>query len=1030
MKRVREWLEETHSDAFELVRHFLARFFDSEMVAGTGEWQKVAIGAFAALVSLGIVGINVYWHRYALLQSPGIGTPALYHAAVREDLLAFIGLIMGITALLTLVQWDSLFPSLRDCLALAGFPVSPRQIFFAKFSALVLLFTAFAFALNAPLSGLFATAISGTWQENPSAFVLKFATLASTIGACTFVFFTLLAFQGLLLNIVPGRYFLRVSLVLQAALFIAVVSALPLLGRQPQNVIWWPPLWFLHLWESIVTGPRPLAWPALLASAVSPVAAIVFYLLSYHRYRRLVLEAPPSQAGGRFAGLGARMLEAWVRDPREQAAFAFIWKTLARSRSHRLILLACTGTALGWVIKGAVDSPPVSLHDEGMYGLVAVFIPFGLSVLTLLALRYLFALPVSLPANWMFQAADAEGRDAWLRAVERFVITCGIAPFYLISLPATIAILGPMRAAAVTALGGLVALLCFERLFRTWRKLPFTCSYLPGKQPVWLHLLRCSLAVIYLVAIPRLLLSSSGDMAAFLALGTLFAGIWLRWRSIRRREWAECTLLYEEAHDPDLFALSLHPMEDDASVTTVPQRASEMFSAGMVASRGILPEAWEEELDAERSNPGALFHSFLEDVRYGCRLVQRNSLLSLVVVLTLMVGIGINASVFTVVNGMMLRPHVSGNPETFLRIIPESRLNSVPRQLSYHEYLALRDHNRSLRQLAAFSYFPAMIGDDDPGGNPGIAVSCNFFLVEGLARPLLGRLLDASDCEAPGQAPAAVINERTWRTRFAADPNVAGRSVRLNNRPVTIVGVVPDLTTGWFTPPSIWIPYTSQPYMDSTRNGFTDENLLWLSLCGRLAPGFSRSQARAEFDILERQEDRQHTGRSTAVVTTDGSWLEQFEVNASGRDLMLLTFFLGSFALVLLIACANVATLLLSRAASRRKEIAVRLSLGAPRIRLVRMLITESLILASIAGAASVYIVRHIPHPLFRYLAPRSPEFPMNPDWLIFTYLAAVVLRHFLRTRARRRVRECRSRLLDQRAGRLARRQSRPRLAG
>src|SRR4029077_16373628 len=117
--------------------------------------------------------------------------------------------------------------------------------------------------------------------------------------------------------------------------------------------------------------------------------------------------------------------------------------------------------------------------------------------------------------------------------------------------------------------------------------------------------------------------------------------------------------------------------------------------------------------------------------------------------------------VFTVVNGMMLRPHVSGNPETFLRIVPESRLSSVPRQLSYREYLALRDHNRSLRQLAAFSYFPSMIGDDDPGGNPGIAVSCNFFLVEGLDRPLLGRLLDASDCESPGQAPVAIINEKT-----------------------------------------------------------------------------------------------------------------------------------------------------------------------------------------------------------------------------------------------------------------------------
>ncbi len=992
MKRLRVWLEETHGDTFELVRHFLARFFDSEMVATTGEWQKVAIGVFAAVVSLGIMGINTYWQRYALLQVPAISTPALYQAAVREDLLMFLGLAMAITALVTLVQWDSLFPSLRDCLALAGFPVSARQIFFAKFSALVLLFAAFALALNAPISGLFSTAIGGPWQENPSGLAIKLATLASTVGACTFVFFTLLAFQGLLLNIVPGRYFLRVSLTMQAALFIATVGSLPLLGRQPTTAAWWPPVWFLHLWESIVVGPASVSRPALLALAVPPVLAVVFYLISYHRYRRLLLEAPPSHAGGRFSGLGARVLEAWIHEPREQAAFAFIWKTLARSRSHRLILLACGGIALGWVIKGALDSPPVSLHDEGMYGLVAAFVPLGLSILTILALRYLFSLPVALPANWMFQTADAEGRAAWLAAVERFVITCGIAPFYVISFPATVVILGPLRAIAITALGAVFALLSFERLFRQWRKLPFTCSYLPGKKPVWLLMLRGSLAMIYLAAVPQLLLSASGDMAGFLALFTLLAGIWWRWRSVREREWAECSLLYVETHDPDLFALGLRPMEQDAAVTSTQQHAPEMFSAGLVASRGFLPEAWEEELDADRRNPGALFHTFLEDVRYGSRLIRRNPLLSLVVVLTLTVGIGINASVFTVVNGMMLRPHVSGDPATFVRIVPESRVQGVPRPLSYHEYLALRDHTRSLRQLAAFSYFPAMIGDDDPGGNPGIAVSCNFFLVEGLARPMLGRLLDASDCEAPGQAPAAVISAKTWHTRFASDPQIVGRSIRLDNRPVTVVGVVPDLTTGWFNPPSIWIPYTAQPYLDSTRNAFVDENVLWLWLAGRLAPGYSRSQVAAEFNILEHQEDREHPGRSTAVVTTDGSWLEEFELNMTGRQLMLFAFFLGSFVLVLLIACANVATLLLSRAASRRKEIAVRLSLGAPRIRLVRMLITESLILASIAGAASVYIVRHVPRPLFRYLAPRSPEFPMTPDWLIFAYLAAVVL--------------------------------------
>jgi predicted permease len=991
MTRLREWFGETHSDTFELVRHFLARFFDSELGATNADWQRVAIGMFAALVSLGLCVFQVYYHRFALLQVPDISTPALYQEAVRGDLLKLLAMVMGITALLTLVQWHSLFPTLRDCLALAGFPVSARQIFLAKFTALLLLFTAFSLSLNAPASGLFGTVISGGWQLNPSNAVLKLATLAATLGGCAFVFFTLLALQGLLLNIVPTRSFLRVSLIVQAVLFIAVMGAFPLLGRQPEAAWWWPPNWFRQLWESMVTGPASLARPGLLAVSAPPLAAVLFYLLSYHRYRRLLLETPPARSGGRFSGAGSRLLESWIPDPREQAAFSFMWKTLARSHTHRLILLAYCGIAIGWVVKGALDSPPVTLRDEGMYGLMSAFVPLGLATLTILALRYLFTLPVTLRANWMFQTADAEGRAAWLGAVQRFVIGFGIVPVYLASLPATIVILGPLRALALTALGVLVSLLVFERLFREWRKLPFTCSYLPGKKPVWLLLFRWSAGMVYLAAVPPMILSASGDPASFLALCTLLAGIWWRWRSIRRREWDESTLIYEESHDDDLFALRLRPLEEDAVVSSQ-ARAPEIFSSGLVASRGFLPAAWEEELDEDRSHPGALLRTFLEDLRYGCRLIRRSPLLSLVVVLTLTVGIGINASVFTVVNAMMLRTHVSRDPDTFVRIVPESRLQSTPIRLSTREYLNLRDRTRSVRQLAGFSYFMAMIGDDDPGANPGIAVSCNFFQVEGLDRPILGRLIGGSDCDSPGQVPPAVINEKTWHTRFASDPHIIGRAFRLNNRPFTVAGVVRDTTTGWLTPPSVWIPYTAQPYMDATRNALLDEKVLWLSLCGRLAPGFSRSQARAEFEILEHQEDRLHPGRSTAVVSLDGSWLDEFELNLSARELMLMSFFIGAFLLVLLIACANVATLLLSRAATRRKEIAVRLSLGAPRIRLVRMLITESLLLAAIAGSLSIYLVRHIPRPLFRYLAPRSPEFPMQPDWLIFAWLAFVVV--------------------------------------
>jgi predicted permease len=898
---------------------------------------------------------------------------------------------MAITALLTLLQWQSLFPSLRDYMALTGFPVSARQVFLAKFGALVLLFAAFVLSLTGPLAGFFGVVIRGQWQENPSGPIVAAATFAALAAASTFVFFTLLGVQGVLLNLVPGRWFLRVSLFVQAALFIATVGALPLFGRQPQSAAWWPPVWFLRLWEAIVTG-RAAARPALLATVLPAMLAVLSYLLSYHRYRKLLLEAPPARAGGHWSGLGSRLLELWISNPREQAAFAFTWKTLARSRIHRLLLLAYAGLALGWVIKAALDAPPVSLHDEGMYGLMAVASPLGLAALMILALRYLFALPVALQANWMFQTADQEGRAAWLAAVQRFVIVCGIAPVYLASLPASIAILGWLRALAVTALGSLVALLCFERLFRDWCKLPFTCSYLPGKQVVALILFRYSLGMIYFAAIPPLLLTASGELASFLALFTGLVLFWRRWRAKRLAQWTENALLWEEAPEADLQALHLYPAEQDVSLTSTPQRAPEMFSAGLVASRGLLPQAWEEEIAEDRRDPSVLLATFWEDVRYGCRVIRRNPLLSLVVVLTLTIGIGINASVFTVVNGMMLRPHVYKDPDSFVRVVPESRLQGRPRQVSYQEYMRLRDHTRTLRQLAAFSYFPAAIGDDDPGGSVGIAVSCNFFRVDGLDRAIVGRLIDGGDCGAPGQVPVAVIGEKVWHQRFASDPHIVGRIARVNNRPVTIVGVAPDLTTSWLTPPNIWLPYTAQPYLDSSRNGFNDDTLLWLTLAGRLAPEFSRGQARAEFDILERQEDLLNPGRATAVVTTDGSWLEEIELYSSARDFFLLAFFVGSFTLVLLIACANVATLLLSRAASRRREIAVRLSLGAPRVRLVRMLVTESLILAALAGAASAWLVRHVPHPLFRYLAPRAPEYPMDPDWRIFLYISAIVL--------------------------------------
>src|SRR5437764_10788581 len=123
--RFRQWLEETHGTGFELVRHFLIRFFDNDMVAIPGEWQKVAIGIFAALISFAFGALTTYWTRYRFLHLAPFET---YHSGVREDLVTFIAMAMAVTALLTILQWQSLFPSLRDCLALAGLPIKPREI--------------------------------------------------------------------------------------------------------------------------------------------------------------------------------------------------------------------------------------------------------------------------------------------------------------------------------------------------------------------------------------------------------------------------------------------------------------------------------------------------------------------------------------------------------------------------------------------------------------------------------------------------------------------------------------------------------------------------------------------------------------------------------------------------------------------------------------------------------------------------------------------------------------------------------------
>src|SRR5262249_46894481 len=173
------------------------------------EWQKVAVGVVAAFISIAFAAMGTYRERYKHLHA--VLFPE-YHQGVRDDLISFIVLAMAITALLTILQWQSLFPSLRDYLALAGLPIRPREIFLAKFGALIVIFTIFVASMTVAPAILFSTLITGHWQENPHPLMYVAANVAALGGGCVFVFFTLLAIQGILLHLFSAHTFARVSL--------------------------------------------------------------------------------------------------------------------------------------------------------------------------------------------------------------------------------------------------------------------------------------------------------------------------------------------------------------------------------------------------------------------------------------------------------------------------------------------------------------------------------------------------------------------------------------------------------------------------------------------------------------------------------------------------------------------------------------------------------------------------------------------------------------------------------------------------
>ena len=503
-----------------LFRTFLRGLFENDLVPETVDLRQSALW----LAAVFMIPPAVFTFLLSLSYGSWMTYEELALRAVPQKLY-FIGYSMAAVGFVTVLVWDKLFPDRRDAIVLGGLPIRPRTIVFARLAALVAVVAGFAIVVNLPGTVLFSL-VAGGYLPLEAFLRYPVAHFVATVSAGILVFLALAALQACIALALPERLLRRVSMLAQLLFVIVLIEWLVfspgLLVRlaaidpaatsealaaadnpyrfvgltSSRAGIWLPPVWFLGIYE-VIWGFDPeafrrLAAAGLLALGITLSIAALAYGAAFRRVVKHALETPPDAArrAGPVSRTATRLAGATIlRHPVEHAIVAFAARSLARSRRHRLLVAAYVGLGLAFVV-GSFLSPVTGIAENALRESLSapsarlLSIPLVLSFFVLAALRVLFAVPTELRANRIFRMTEIDDKAAYLNGSRKALWLLGALPIAGVTFPVYAAWWGPVPALQHTAFWLLMSGCLTELLLCRFHKMPFACSYVPGKANV------------------------------------------------------------------------------------------------------------------------------------------------------------------------------------------------------------------------------------------------------------------------------------------------------------------------------------------------------------------------------------------------------------------------------------------------------------------------------------------------------------------------------------------------------------------